>query len=322
MAKQDLVVGNLKAAPGTKVSGFLPVPGTDVQLPVTLVNGAKEGPRLSVTGGIHGAEYPGIDAAIRFAGKLDPAALAGTVVVVHISNPPAFHARTVYINPMDGKNLNRVFPGDPNGTASEKIAHTIFTNVMKGSDAYIDLHGGDMIEDLIPFTIVPAVGEESFVAKCRDLANTFGISYVAPSRTVGGNGTTAAASSAGIPCMLAEAGAVGQLDEESVQLHLRGLERVLKMLKMVDAGFRLTTLGEPGKITWLTQFNWTRSEWTGLFYSFIKVGANVKEGQVVGEVRDYFGKTLATVKAPVSGIVLFLVSSPATDPTSPLFAIG
>ena len=84
MAKKDLVVGGLVAAPGTKVTGFLPVPGTDVQLPITLVNGAKDGPRLSVTGGIHGAEYPGIEAAIRLAAKLDPAEVSGTVVVVHI----------------------------------------------------------------------------------------------------------------------------------------------------------------------------------------------------------------------------------------------
>ena len=156
---EELRVASLVAKRSQKVSGFIPVPGIEFQLPVTLVNGREDGPRVTVTGGIHGAEYPGIEAAIRLGANLDPSKVKGSIIVVHVSNPPAFFARSIYVGPMDGKNLNRVFPGDPDGTASDKIAHALFTNVIKGSDYYMDLHGGDMIEKLIPFTIFCGEGD-------------------------------------------------------------------------------------------------------------------------------------------------------------------
>ncbi|HET9001000.1 MAG TPA: succinylglutamate desuccinylase/aspartoacylase family protein, partial [bacterium] len=152
-------VGPLRAAPGTKVTGFLDVPGTPIRMPVTLIRGPAPGPVLSVTAGVHGGEYPGIEAAIQTAASLDPAGIRGAVIIVHIVDVPSFHGRNIYVCPLDGKNPNRVFPGDPAGTASERLAHTVFTEVISRADYYVDLHGGDINEALVPFTIMLESGD-------------------------------------------------------------------------------------------------------------------------------------------------------------------
>ncbi|MGE5579194.1 MAG: M14 family metallopeptidase [Bacillota bacterium] len=318
---EELRVGPLAARRGEKVSGLLPVSGLEFQVPVTLVNGISEGKRVAVTGGIHGAEYPGIEAACRLAAALDPQAVKGSVVVVHVANPPAFFARSIYIGPMDGKNLNRVFPGDASGTASDRIAHTLFNDVILGSDYYVDLHGGDMIEKLIPFTIFCGDADPKVVETSKDMAAAYGIPYAVASSGAGGTyGTTARA---GIPAILAEAGGMGILDEESVQMHLEGLESLLRYTGSIDSGVRLSAKGaSEKKVTFLGSFPWLRSDSRGILYLNVDVGDSVEKGEHVGVIKDYFGNVLRELQAPATGIVLFRVTSPATNPTDPILAIG
>jgi len=318
---QELHVGPLVATRGQKVSGFLPVPGLEFQIPVTLVNGQEGGKRVAITGGIHGAEYPGIEAACRLGAALDPAKVKGSVIVVHVANPPAFFGRSIYVGPLDGKNLNRVFPGDPEGTASDKIAHTIFTNVILGSDYYVDLHGGDMIEKLIPFTIFCGEGDAKVVETSKEMAAAYGIPYAVASGGAGGTyGTTARA---GIPAILAEAGGMGVLDKESVQMHLEGLENLLVYTGSIAKGVRLSAKGASQKpVTFLGSFPWLRSDTRGILYLTVDVGDRVDKGQPVGAIKDYFGNVLKELEAPETGIVLFRVTSPATNPTDPILAVG
>ncbi|HEY2915122.1 MAG TPA: succinylglutamate desuccinylase/aspartoacylase family protein, partial [Candidatus Angelobacter sp.] len=128
------------------------VEGQSYRLPMWLINGVGEGPTLVVTAGVHAAEYASIAAALELGRSLDPRSLAGRVIVVPIVDMPAFSARSIYVCPLDGKNPNRVFPGNPHGTASEQIADWVFRNVMSQATHYVDLHGGDLIEALVPFT--------------------------------------------------------------------------------------------------------------------------------------------------------------------------
>src|ERR1035437_5052793 len=106
------------------------------QIPITVYKGSRPGPVLALTAGIHGYEYPPILALQR----LRVNKLAGTLIVVHVANIPSFLGRTVYFSPLDGKNLNRVFPGKKDGTESERIAHAISTQVIDKSDYLLDLH--------------------------------------------------------------------------------------------------------------------------------------------------------------------------------------
>ncbi|HYM90324.1 MAG TPA: M14 family metallopeptidase [bacterium] len=315
MTVQTLGVGPLRAAPGTKVTGFLEVPGTPIAMPVTLVHGTAPGPVLSVTAGVHGGEYPGIEAAIRTAAALDPAGIRGSVIIVHVVDVPAFHGRNIYVCPLDGKNPNRVFPGNPAGTASERLAHTVFTEVIARADFYVDLHGGDLNEALVPFTILLESGDPAVDGRALGLARVYGIKYVVRGRVAGG--TYAAAAKHGIPAILTEAGGQGLLDEQAVHVHLQGLRNVLTHIGI--------TPGDPDPvepITLLSGFHWVTSEDLGLCYLGVAPGARVTQGQPVGEVRDYFGRRLRTVLAPASGIVLFTVTTPATSPGDPVFAVG
>src|SRR6187551_1170540 len=120
-----IAIGSLRAEPGTRVTGFVPVDvgTTTIEIPVAIVHGGRPGPRVSVTAGIHGAEYVSIAALREVVLGLDPSAVAGSLVAVLTANPAAFAARSIYVNPLDGLNLNRQFPGDTDGSPSQRLAH-------------------------------------------------------------------------------------------------------------------------------------------------------------------------------------------------------
>ena len=311
-----LQVGGLVVEPGSRKSGYLEVPGTGVRMPLTVAMGIEDGPCVLVTGGVHGGEYPGIEAAIRLARELDPGELRGSVIVVHPVNLPAFHARVQYLVPQDGKNLNRQFPGNALGTVSERMAHVLMSEIVHRVDAWVDLHGGDIHEALVPFTIYSDAAEERVVSASRAMAEVYGIEYVLASATVKG-GTYSAAAKAGVPCILAEAGQVGQLDEASVRIHLRGCRNVLKNLGALSGD------PEPAPpIHLLRSFDWLFSSRTACWYPAVEIGQQVEKGEAVGVVRDYFGDTLEEHRAPSSGVVLFMVTSLAINEGDPLLAVG
>lgn len=131
-------------------------------------SGSRPGPHVLITAGIHGSEYPGILAARKLRAFLSQADIAGTVTVLPLCNPTALKERAKAIFPEDGKNLNRMFPGNPDGSASEKTAWAI-TQLQDEADFYIDLHGGDLFEKLTPYVYVPGncAPEVTTTARCR-----------------------------------------------------------------------------------------------------------------------------------------------------------
>lgn len=317
MSKDLLSVGALSAPHGEKrygVNEFL-VEGRPYRLPMWLINGAGEGPTLVVTGGVHAAEYASIAAALELGRSLDPANLSGRVIVVPIVNMPAFRARSIYVCPLDGKNPNRVFPGNAQGSASEQIAHWVFRNVISQATHYVDLHGGDLIEALVPFTIFFRSGDKRVDEASLEMAKVFGIHFLVCSETPGS--TFCAASVAGIPSILAESGGQGIWTAEDVQRHTHGLNRLMRHLKMTPGG-------APGAVpfTLLERFLWLRSEHEAFWYPAVAVNDRVKAGQNLGVVKDYEGRVLQTAISPADGIVLFIVSSLAINQGDPLLAVG
>ena len=133
-----LSVCDLTICRGSKLRTMLPIPGTEIEIPPTLL----------VTAGIHGGEYPGIAAAMELGRSLDPQEIHGSLIMLHPVNIQGFWARREFIVPEDGKNLNRVFPGNPNGTLSEKTAGLISSSFFPLADFYVDLHSGDIHESL------------------------------------------------------------------------------------------------------------------------------------------------------------------------------
>lgn len=299
----------------TKQRGFLAVPGTDIQLPYTDIRGTGSGPTLLITGGVHGGEYPGIESAIRFATSLDPSRLNGRVKVIHMTNPPAFYAKRQYVSPLDEKNLNRVFPGNMTGTPTERVAAVII-EALREADFWVDLHGGDIHEALVPFTIFSDRGPQEVVHQAEAMARAYGISHILRSSSIAG-GSYATAAEMGIPAILTESGQVGQLEETAVTIHLNGLEQLLRHLGMVPQS-PVPPVGAP----LLTQFIWVSAPSTGLYYSALKPGQHVRQGETGGVVKDVFGDIISHVPVPQDGVVLFTVTSLAINTGEPLFAVA
>lgn len=313
--KQTLTVGNLSAAPGQKVQGHLTVHGSGLKLPLTLISGTMPGKTVVITGGIHGGEYPGVETSIRLARQLSPEEIQGQLIIVHPVNAPAFFAKMQYCGPEDGKNLNRVFPGKATGSLSERIAYTLTAEVLSQADFYMDLHGGDIHEDLTPFVIYSKVGTPQVNELSEAAAAMMGIKYLVGS--VSTNGTFGSAAAAGIPGFLAEIGGCGRWNEGEVQAYMKGVQNVLKHLGLLS--------GAPedlGAVVKLPRMIGVEAAQTGCWYPAVKVGEAVKKGQKLGEIRDFFANPLGEYTAPEAGTVLFVVSSLAINEGDPIVALG
>jgi predicted deacylase len=324
-AGADFVIGATKVKPGTTASGLLPVPGpegTATSIPYTVINGAKGGKVLALVAGVHAYEYPPILALYRLKSLIDPKALRGTVVMVHIANLPSFKKRTIYYGPDDWKNLNRVFPGDANGTTSQRIAAVLNDQVVGRADVLIDMHCGDGNEALIPYTYWMITGDKAFDAGTRDLALAFGLPHIIIDDTRGHDlkdskylGNTAILR--GKPAITTEAGFLGGTDEASVGRNVGGVLGVLRHLGMID--------GVPGPVTdpvWIDKYEVVNSKWDGLFTPRVEMGYFVRQGQIVGTVADYLGNWKEDVRAPFTGILLYVIGTPPCNAGEPLFEVG
>src|SRR6187402_78491 len=259
MTTTAIEIGPLSAHPGTRATGLVPVDlGTAIlEVPVAIVHGSRPGPRVSVTAGIHGAEYVSIAALREVVLGLDPSAVAGSLVAVLTASPAAFAARSIYVNPLDGLNLNRQFPGDAHGSASQRLAHWLAAEVIAGSDAFIDMHCGDMNEALVSFTGFEETGDGAVDARSRELAEAYGLRYLLIGPSPGT--TTTAAATLGIPAVLGEVGGQGRWPAEDVALHAAGFRRLLRA-----AGVLTDAPDEPAFTTELLPTEaWMRSAHTG-----------------------------------------------------------
>lgn len=309
-------IANLSAARGEKTKGHLELPTLGEKLPAFLVNGSREGPSVLIMGGIHGCEYTSIDAALKIGVSLDPQEVNGRVVVLPIADLSAFYARSIYVHPGDQKNLNRMFPGEKNGTGAERLAYWLNELIFKEVNYVIDLHGGDMIEALVPFTIYHVAGDEETLQISKEMASLFDIKYVIGSDGQVAGSTYVCASEQGVPAIIAEAGQQGLLDKDLSQMLQEGVRNILKSLDIMEGDV------VPGDSTHISVFDWYRSDLKCLWYPEIGVGEYVEEGQLLGILTDEFGETIREVHSNTSGTVLFLVSSLAINENDPLLAVG
>lgn len=317
--RSTLNVGPLAATVGSRLAGMVPVDlgdGRTVELPIVVIHGAMSGPRVAVTAGIHGAEYVSIAALREVAMDLDPARVRGSLVAVLTANPAAFAARAIYVNPMDHTNLNRVFPGKADGSPTERLARWITDHVIAGSDAFVDMHCGDMNEALVSFTGIEETGDADVDSLTRHLADAYGLRYLLIGPSPGT--TTTAAASLGISAVLAEVGGQGRWPTQDVALHAAGFRRLLHAAGLIEEAPET-----PRHDTELLRTEaWMRATSTGYWHPAVVVGTRVTTGTVVGEVRDAFGGVLEQAIAPLDGVVIFLVTSLAMNEGDPLLALA
>jgi uncharacterized protein len=305
--------------PNTVTRRTLSLAGLDV--PVVEIAGTQDGPLLTVVAGVHGCEYVPMAAVRRWTRSLEHREISGRVRAVPVLNLPAFWARSPFVVPDDGKNLNRCFPGNPDGTLAERLAYDAFTQLITGSDAYVDAHCGDMVEALEPFALYEAGSAE---AAARDMALAYGLGYVirqepGPDRAVGGTSSGAAAQ-AGIPAITAEVGGVGLVEPWAVDRHERGMNAVLTQLGMAPPPEGATAAAEP---TLLNRFLWLRCQRAGFWESPVQAGEKVTEGQVLGTVGSLDGSEVyETITSPADGVIIFLTTSPAVADDGLLLGLG
>ena len=312
---------------GTKSFQYLDVPGAATErnyvnhplfgpprprtatIPLMTVHGAKDGPTLCIMAGMHACEYPSIDAAIQTYAKTDPAALAGRLIIVPVVNLPAFWTRTPYLNPHDMMDISATYHLE-GSSISFLIGRLLMDQVFSRADYIIDLHGGDVMEDVVPHAGFTKIGDKEIDEKSEMLARVYGTRYVFERLEKG------AFEKSGIrkPRTLAEAGREGRLEPELTAVHLTGIANIMKALKMIEGKPEI-----PADQVVLHGRYEIFCRTAGLFYPKVKMGDAVKRGDLLGEIRDLEGKTLEQIVATKDSVVLLMMTNPVKHPDDLVF---
>jgi predicted deacylase len=309
-------VGDLVAQAGSQARGncLVSLGTSTVSLPVVITHGSTPGPVLAITAGIHGGEYVPMVAVRQFVRDLDPAGMRGTIVACLQSSPVAFQHRMAFVNPLDGQNLNRSFPGDPLGGPTERLAAWLWENLMARADYYVDCHCGDLPETLDPFTGVSPGPDGVLDERARAMADCFDVPRLVVDPLAGS--TIRAAALAGIPAVLIEVGGMGQWSQHEADVQRSGLRRIAAQVGILPA--------EDGARPHLPLFEdaaVVRSEHAGLWYPEVAPGEPVAEGTRLGHLEDPLGDVVHEVLAPAAGVLMYGLGSLAAVEGSILASI-
>ena len=321
----DFAVGTATAKPGQKATGFLQVPaGVDpaTDIPVAVINGAKSGPTLALVAGSHGTEYASIIALQKMIQTVDPADLSGTLIIVPLVNTGSFLQKVPHLNPVDGKNMNRMYPGKEDGTQTERASWIITKQVVERSDYLIDFHGGDLDENLLPYSYWPKTGDANLDAVSRKMVSAFGFDHIIietdrptdPSRS---RYLDTTAITRGKPSITVEAGRAGTTDAKDVDALIRGSLDVMRCLKMLRG--TPTPVEHP---VWVGNISMLTSDRDGVFYPLVSAQMYVQQGMTIGYLTDFFGVKVQDITAPVSGVVLYIGAVPSMKKGDNISYIG
>ena len=325
LAQNSFTLGNATAAPGQKATGILEVPaGVDAatSIPVVVVRGVKPGPVLALVSGAHGTEYASIIALEKVIQVLDPAQISGTVIIVPLLNIASFEQKVPHVNPVDGKSMNRFYPGKQDGTQTERASYLITKQVVERCDYLVDYHGGDLDENLRPYAYWPKSGDARHDAITRDMVLAFGLDHVIiwsdrPKDPAASRYLDNTANTRGKPAIAVEAGYSGTVQPDDVALLANGTLSLMRYLKMLPGA--PTVVEHP---VWLGKVDTVSSEQPGIFYPVVQRGTYVEAGMKIGYVTDYFGKTIYEARAPAAGVVLYICGVPSMKKGDTVANIG
>jgi len=303
--KEALRIRGVVAECGQRAQGFITIgetPSGPIQFPVVIVNGADDGPVLSLTAGVHATEYAPIDAAMRIVQSLDATALRGAVIVVPVVNMRMFESRTGFVSPLDGINLNKAAPGRDDGSISEVLAKVLLDEVIGRAAYHIDLHAGDLGEMLLPFAGYALTGRPDLDEQGEALARLYSpklISLATPDGKIPpfADGICYAATRRGVVSIFAESGGNGTLEEGDVRVHLHGVTNIMRYLGMIDG-----RPPEVGARVSARDRKVVRATRAGLLRLRVKIGDELVAGQEVAEICNVFGEVVETVRSSGAGI--------------------
>lgn len=289
--------------------------------PLCEIRGSRPGARLCVSAGVHVNEVSGIEAAVRLQRLFDPETIQGAVSIIPLINQPALYKYSEYICPIDGKNINFTFPGGSDGTFSEALCDAIMNEWCAGADCYIDMHGGDLRENVSKFAIFQRTHSAELDALGRRMAMCFDAEIVVGLPTVHmekpGRPPTGFARF-GRLALMSEAGANGLLDEKAIAFHVEGVLNVARTLGILDtplSEFRNTR-------TLCNDYLWIHCPLDGEFVAEVEPGDRVNKSQRLGKICNLFGETLADIIAPETGWLLWRMTHPSILKGAPVLAVA
>ncbi|MBO5658382.1 MAG: succinylglutamate desuccinylase/aspartoacylase family protein [Duodenibacillus sp.] len=275
-------------------------------LEICTIQGSTPGPKILITAGIHGCEYVGIETAKRLSMELSNNAhrVCGCITIIPCVNREAFYARVPALNPNDGLNINRVFPGSTSGSASHILAAMI-TQLQDESDFYIDMHGGDLHERLSPYVYVPGNCKPNITAIARDAASYVDVPVRVLSDALTGAYNSAAAR--GTPSILIERGHGGRWSEEEVNAYRKDIVSVLAHLGALHPSDR-TDINQARKQREISAL-YVGAQADGLWYPSVTPDQNVSKGELLGVLHNFDGEEVQVVRAEKDGCVLYMTGT-------------
>ena len=313
-AAETFTVGTAAAQRGTVAFGALDVAAgsdTGTTIPVIVVNGARSGPVVAAVAGSHGTEYASIVALTQLASHIDASRLSGTVIIAPLLNAASFEQMTVHVNPVDRKGMNSQYPGDANGSQTQRALAVVADQIVKRASTIIDLHGGDLDEELVPYSYWMRSGDAAADEASRALVLAFGLDRVivndvdlansASTRSLSGYSL-----SLGKTVVVAEAGASGVVRPADVAALVDGCLNVMAALHMIERKVR--PVEHP---VWLGSGARVRAEGAGIFVPSVAGGTFVSNGMRVGTMTDYYGRLVSEIRAPLAGVVTFIRGVPS-----------
>ena len=283
--------------------------GIPVDTPVLVMNGRYPGPVLCLTAAVHGDELNGIEIVRRVLHDLDPQKLSGAVIGVPIVNLQAFRRGSRYLP--DRRDLNRYFPGNPDGSAASRIAHSFFTSIVRHCDALVDLHTGSFDRANLP-QLRADLRNPGVVTLTQGFGATVIINSVPADGTL-----RQAATDAGVPTVTLEAGGPSRLEIEEVSHGVKGIETLLNTLGMVR---KVSLWGDPEPVYYRS--TWVRANRGGILLSEVDLGRRVRAGDLLGTITDPITNARTNIYAPTDGRVIGMALNQVVMPGYAAFHIG
>ncbi len=283
--------------------------GVPVSTPVLVVNGAFPGPTLCLTAAVHGDELNGIEIVRRVLHEIEPQKLSGAVIGVPIVNVQGFRRGSRYLP--DRRDLNRYFPGNSNGSAAARIAHSLITNIIVHCDALVDLHTGSFERANLP-QIRADLRNRDVVT----LTLGFGSMVVLHSEPIIGT-LRHASTLAGIPAVTVEAGGPSQLELAEVKQGVKGIKILLTTLDMVK---KIRLWADPEPVYYRS--SWVRVNNGGILLSDVSLGSTVREGDLLGTITDPMNNARTELRSPYAGRIIGMARNQVVMPGFAAFHIG
>ncbi len=311
--KQPFLMLGAEIEPGTSTRlSWLPeqsFQGISAPTPVLVVNGIKPGPVLCLTAAVHGDELNGIEIVRRVLYQLKVDQLSGTVVGVPIVNLQGFRRASRYLT--DRRDLNRFFPGDPDGSSAARIANSFFQEIISGCDALVDLHTGSFYR-----TNLPQLRADLSNPDVVEITEGFGATVIVQSRGAVGTLRRSAVDS-GIPAVTLEAGEPMRLQEDQVAHGVKGIRTLMNKLGMYDYS---SFWGDPEPIYYKSV--WVRANQGGILFSEVELGKKVAPGEQLGTITDPITNVRKKVLSPYKGRIIGMALNQFVMPGFAAFHIG